>query len=329
MRAHETMKTFLRSSAAALALSLPAAALAAEEGEAAPADAPAAAVGGAAPAPAAAGEVKESGYVGISTDKLGQFEEVPDYVTSEHLQLHTVQRKEVADGGRHEFVLYPLAAQMNTKFTTHLGVAGQYAYHVHENFAFQVQGEYFYVNEQTGFTDELINNGKQAPQAATALTLQWAATGGFEVTPIYGKFAFYEGFISHFGLVLSGGAGVAGTRIQIQGESSAVGKATFGDTGQKFVGQVGAGFRVFLTEHLLMRIEVKDLVYTAKVDSINGCDATDLNQLKNNQPAQNASCANGEFESDSDFPIAQRLVEEPSSDVLNNVGIYAGVAYAF
>lgn len=291
-------------------------------------DAPAAAAP-AAPADAKAAEPPKSGIGITSGDGLGQFEEEPDYVTSDNLQLHTVQRKEYSDGGRHEFVLYPAIAQLNTKFTSHFGVGAEYAWHVHENFAFQVMGEYFYINEQTGFTDELINNGKQAPQAATALTLQWAATGGFEVTPVYGKFAFYEGMMAHFGLVLSGGAGLAGTRIQIQGKSSAAGEATFGDTGQKFVGQVGAGFRVYLTEHVLFRIEVKDLVYTAKVDSINGCDAADLRALKGGSPATNPECANGDFASASDYPIAQRLVEEPSSDVLNNVGVYGGVSYAF
>lgn len=250
-------------------------------------------------------------------------------VKSDHVLLHTVQKKEYADGGRHEFVLYPAAIQINQKFTTHMGVSAQYAYHLHENFAFQIQGAYFYINEQTGFTEELIVNGKQAPQAATALTLQWDATGGFEMTPIYGKFSLFEGTMGHFGLVLSAGAGLAGTRIQIQNESSAGGERTFGDTGQKFVGQVGAGFRIFLTEYVLLRLEVKDLVYTAKVDTINGCDVNDLEQLKNGLPALSGSCANGDFADSSDYAIAKTLVEDPSSDVLNNVGFYAGVAVAF
>lgn len=257
---------------------------------------------------------------------LGSFQEVADNVDSTNLRLHTVQRKEFADGGRHELVLFPAIAQVNGKFTQHLGVGAEYLYHLHENFALQALGQYFYVNEQTAFTDELVNGGELAPQAATALTLQWAATGGFEVTPIYGKFSFYEGNMAHFGLILTGGAGVGSTRIQLQSSNSTDG-ATFGDTGLKFVGQVGAGFRVRLNESFLVRLEVKDLIYTAKVDSINGCNLQDLESLSK-EGAVSGACASGKFKK-GDKELARRLVEEPSSDVLNNVGVYGGVSYTF
>lgn len=272
---------------------------------------------------------EDAGAPANTDAKLGSLTSSDDVGASDNLRLHTVQRKAISDGGKHEIVLYPAIAQLNTKFTQHYGAGGRYLYHLHENFALQAMGQYFYVNEQTGFTDELINVGRQAPQAATALTLQWAATGGFEVTPIYGKFSFYEGTIAHFGLVLTGGAGVGGTRIQIQGDSTEVG-ATFGDTGMKFVGQVGAGFRVRLNENFVMRLEVNDLVYTAKVDTINGCNLEDLSALRDSD-GQNAvfgACQKGEFKS-GDYGLAHRLVEDPSSDVLNNVGVYGGVSYTF
>ncbi len=259
---------------------------------------------------------------------VGEFEEVSDYVTSSNLQLQTVQRKEFSDEGRHEFTLFPAVGQLNGKFTQHFGLGAQYSYHLHENFALQAQGTYFYVNGQTDFTEELIAKGKQAPQAATALTLQWVATGGFELTPLYGKFSFFEGTMGHFGLVLTGGAGVGGTRIQLQGEDSAAGEATFGDTGMKFVGQVGAGFRVFLTENLLMRLEVKDFIYTAKVDEINGCNAKDLSNMKAGLPPESGSCRANDFKS-GDVYLAQPLAAEKSSDVLNNVSVYGGISYAF
>lgn len=256
------------------------------------------------------------------------FVEVADNVDSENLRLHTVQRKPYADGGRHEVVLYPVVAQINGKFTDHMGVGAQYLYHLHENFALQALGQFFYVNEQTEFTKELLK-GDRAPQAATALTLHWAATAGFEVTPIYGKFSFYEGNMAHFGVVLTGGAGVGGTRIQLVGDE-------FGSTGMKFVGQVGAGFRVRLNENFLVRLEVKDLIYTAKVDSINGCNLSDLNALSANSSAQTSgSCSGGSrFSRPSgsgwtSVSNAKSLVEDASSDVLNNVGVYGGVSYSF
>ncbi|AKU90563.1 outer membrane beta-barrel domain-containing protein [Vulgatibacter incomptus] len=256
------------------------------------------------------------------------FVEVSDNVTSDNLRLHTVQRKEFSDGGRHEVVLYPGIVQLNTKFTSHAGFGAQYVYHLHENFALQAMGQYFWHNQQVGFVGDLNTRAQLTPEAATALTLQWAATGGFEVAPIYGKFSFYEGAIGHFSIVLSGGAGVGGTRIQLQDNP----EPTFGDTGMKFVGQVGAGFRVRLNENLLVRLEFRDLVYTAKVDRINGCSAADLDAINRGSGSVTGSCKEEKFsgsDANAQKTIAGELVKQPSSDVLNNLGVYGGVSYTF
>jgi outer membrane beta-barrel protein len=180
----------------------------------------------------------------------------------------------------------------------------------------------------TSFTDDHATRGSKAPEAATALTLQWATTAGFEVTPIYGKFAFFEETMGQFGVVLTGGVGVGGSRVQIQGDSSENG-ATYGDTGVKFLGEIGAGFRVYLTKNLLARIEMRDLIYTAKVDKVNGCTAADLDKIQNEiTSGLSASCEVDAFEKNDAF-IAKGYVKSPSSDVLNNVGVYGGVSYAF
>lgn len=279
--------------------------------------------------PLAAGAQADS--EGMTT--LGSFQGVADNVDSENLALHTVQKKQYSDGGKHEIVLYPAIAQLNSKFTTHLGAGAQYLYHLHENFALQVQGMYFYVNEQTAFTDELLSTSSQAPQAASALTLQWAATGGFEVTPIYGKFAWFNDTLASFGVVLNAGAGVGSTRVQVLG--AAQGAEIFGDTGMKFVGQLGAGFRVRLNENFVVRLEVKDLIYTAKVDAINGCDLEDLDALIQDQGTVKAACRPDDFnytlngERRTAARQAQDLVAEQKSDVLNNVGVYGGISYTF
>lgn len=132
--------------------------------------------------------------------------------------------------------------------------------------------------------------------------------------------------MAHFGLVLSGGAGVGGTRIQIAGD-------TFGDTGMKFVGQVGAGFRVRLGENFLVRLEVKDLIYTAKVDSINGCNLEDLTNLSAKKGAASGGCQAGKFgggsKGETNVHLSKGLVEDASSDVLNNISVYGGVSYSF
>jgi len=258
------------------------------------------------------------------------FVEISDNVTSPNLRLHTVQKKEYSDAGTHELVLYPGIVQLNTKFTQHVGFGGQYVYHLHENFALQAMAQYFYVNQQVGFADELITTARAQAQSATSLTLQWAATGGFEVTPIYGKFAFYEGAIGHFSVVLSGGAGIGGTRIQLTGQDDRI----FGDTGTKFLGQVGAGFRVRINDSFLVRLEFRDLVYTATVDTINGCSREDMASLEAKSGSYAGSCQASTFRApdgslNQSGRLAKDMLDDMSSDVLNNLGVYGGVSYSF
>src|SRR5690606_12435832 len=192
---------------------------------------------------------------------------------SDNLRLHTVQRKLYSEAGLHEIVLFPEVEQLNSKFTTHVGAGVQYLYHLHESFALQVMAQLNYLNQQVGFVQELIDASQIQPQPASALTLQWAGTAGFEVTPIYGKIAFYDEGIAHFGVVISGGAGIGATRIQLTGAEDGL---EFGDAGLRFVGQIGAGFRVRFDDNFVARLEVRDLVYTGQVDRINGCSFSDF-----------------------------------------------------
>lgn len=253
-----------------------------------------------------------------------------------NVHVHIVERKPYTNEGRHEIVLYPAVAQINGKFNVHVGAAAMYSYHLFENLALQVTPLFNYLNQESGFNEELIRKGRQQAQAATALLLQYGAVGGVEITPIYGKFAFYQGVLGHFSFVLNAGAGVGSTRIQLKPEGEAcktgVGEckpASFGDTGFKFLGQVGAGFRVLLGERVALRLEVRDLIYTARVDKINGCTREDIEALNNNLAPTGASCNAGAFTYDEDKPLARKLLEETSSDVLNNISFYGGVSVLF
>jgi outer membrane beta-barrel protein len=192
---------------------------------------------------------------------------------------------------------------------------------------------FFYVNGESGFNQDLVNIARLQAQAATALTMLYGAEAGVETTPIYGKFAFYENHMASFALVLSAGIGATSTRVQLR-PSSDQGPATFGDTGYKFLGNVGGGFRVKLGEHIAIRLEVRDLVYTAKVDTVNGCTEDDLVAIEGGGNPSSAGCNPGKFAtaadgSQPDVPLAKALLKTPSSDVLNQVNFFGGVAYVF
>ncbi|WP_342374197.1 outer membrane beta-barrel domain-containing protein [Myxococcus stipitatus] len=270
-----------------------------------------------------------------------------------NVSLHIVQKKRFADESKHELALYPAVIQVNGKYTNHAGTALHYSYHLQENFAVQVTGQYNWHTNESDFNLELIDKVREQAQAASSLLLVWGAQAGVEVTPLYGKFAFLDDKLAQFSLVLSGGAGVGSTRHLIRPEVSneVEGRrytvpARFGDTGTKFLGSVGGGFRLQFGESYALRLEVRDLIYTARVDKVDGCNLADFEKLEAARTSGqdfgtlqlSGSCKYQKFDGvdpktkknyREDIILGRDLVAEPSSDVLNNISFYAGFSFLF
>ncbi|WP_224366650.1 outer membrane beta-barrel domain-containing protein [Hyalangium versicolor] len=270
-----------------------------------------------------------------------------------NVSVHIVQKKRFADEGRHEFALYPVAVQVNGRFTNHAGSALNYTYHLQENFAVQLTGQYNWHSNESHFNLELIDKVREQAQAASSLLLTWGAQAGVEVTPLYGKFAFYDNHLAQFSLIINGGAGFGGTRHlirpqvanEVDGQTYDV-PARFGYTGTKFLGSVGGGFRVQFGDSYSVRLEVKDVVYTARVDRVDGCNLADFEAMEaaraSDAPFSNLGLSGGcQFQKfdgvdpktkknyREDIILGRDLVAEPSSDVLNNVSFYAGFSVLF
>jgi len=270
-----------------------------------------------------------------------------------NVAVHIVQKKPFADEGRHEFSLYPVAMQVNGRFTKHTGSALHYTYHLQENFALQVLGQYNWYSNESRFNLELIDKVREQAQAASSLLLVWGAQAGVEVTPLYGKFAFYDNQLAQFSLVISGGAGFGGARHlirpavdnQVDGTTYRV-PARFGNAGTKFLGSVGGGFRLQFGDSYALRLEVKDIVYTARVDRVDGCNLADFEKMEDARASDepfaslglSGSCQFQKFDGvdpdtkknyREDIILGRDLVAEPTSDVLNNVSFYAGFSILF
>ncbi len=267
-----------------------------------------------------------------------------------NVAVHIVEQKEHSDSGKRELVLYPIAMQVNGKFTQHFGTMGSFVWHLQENFGLMVTGGYNWYNVESAFNGELVEKFRVEAQAATSLLWTWGAMGGVEVTPFYAKFSFFEGTLAHFSMVLSGGAGIGGTRHQLKPESvrpdGTTSQATYGDTGARFMGVLGAGFRLQLGERFAFRLEVRDVVYTARMERVNGCNVDDLRamdqKLRMGQDVGTAQVGGQcdlqsftgtiegtDIKRSNDVPLALNLVRVPSSDVLNNIGLYLGVSFLF
>lgn len=244
------------------------------------------------------------------------------------VDVHVIEQKPVRDAGRFEFTLYPVVPQLNALYTEHVGTMGQVAWHLREHFGFSLSGGGNWINRESPFNGELVSKARIEAQAASSLLWTWTTLAGVEVTPFYGKFAFFESGLAQFSVVLTAGAGLGGTRHQLKPAGTT--PATWGDTGVRFMGTFGAGFRLTLGEHVAVRLEVRDVVYTARVDRVNGCSAADLSGVEARSGAGvSAGCALGAFDTPTDLSIARALVTLPSSAVLNSLGAWAGVSFVY
>jgi len=255
--------------------------------------------------------------------------------TSPNELIHTVERKVYTAAGHGEVTLYPAAVQLNSKFTNTDGLALAVSYAIQENVALQLMGFYNYTGGNTGFSQSLLEIHAR-PQAADALYLDYGAVGGFEVSPIYGKFAFYQGSLVQFRFVLDAGAGIGHTSVQLTNGPDAsdptAPSAQYGDAGYRFVGDLGVGFRLLLGSTIALRLEMRDLLYTARVDHIDGCDLNDVTGLLNTQ-APTDGCKGSSFGNttvqQTSLTVAQDLLKDVSSDVVNDVVFFLGASILF
>ena len=148
--------------------------------------------------------------------------------------------------------------------------------------------------------------------------------------PVYGKITIFDGKILRLGFYLNAGIGGAKTRLQLKPSSSG---RTFGDTGFRPMAGLGAGFRVFVSETFTVRLEVRDLVYSAYVSRVNGCtraDALAINDKGAGAEGLSAGCNASAFGGDAtNAGIAADQLKDPSADVTNNVAFYGGLSYLF
>ena len=256
-------------------------------------------------------------------------------------RIHVIEKRPFTEAGRWE-VTVSLPVQVNPKFTVHAGLTAEVAYHLRENLAAQVGVTWFPIAYQSTLSEELLTKADEAPFSAEAFLLQGAALAGLEFMPVYGKLNVFDGKILRLGFYLNAGLGVGKTRLQLRPSTSPLGRA-YGDTGYRPVAALGGGFRVFVTERLTVRLELRDYAYSGYVSRVNGCGyddalaisaAADSNQLPA-AGAVSAGCSPQAF-GDSFDAIklnsagAKELLKPPASaEVINNIAFQGGLSYLF
>jgi outer membrane beta-barrel protein len=155
-------------------------------------------------------------------------------------RIKSVQRKDFLK--RHRWELTPmLALSLNDAFYQKMGGGAALAFHLADSLGLEVQGV-FVGTVQT----DMVGYFQQANQALPKVSnLRFWVMGNLLWSPLYGKLSFVTDDIVHFDAYLIGGFGMAQT-----------------ETGTKFATNFGIGLRYFLTSWLVVKIEVRDLIYT-------------------------------------------------------------------
>lgn len=260
------------------------------------------------------------------------------YTISPNESIHVVQRKTNLLAGSFEVTAYPTVLQLNSRWTTHVGTAVATAYHLSETFA--LQGLFAYnllLARETDLQVELREKANLQPESAPSILSKGYAILAMEMSPIYGKLGFYENSMLAFSLFLTVGGGVVDTAVQLllrdidRDDDGTVDqkKPIIAAAGLKPAVLVGAGFRVRLAESWMLRIEVRDLVYSARITHLNGCSKSELETIISSPVGP--KCRPGKFDPvhvELDAGLGARRTDG-SSETINQVSAYLGVSYLF
>lgn len=230
---------------------------------------------------------------------------------------------------RFQLVATPLAAQINGKFVQHFGSSLALSWSPRAGLALRLTGEGNWLATPSSFNEELIYKVRAEAQAATQLIVPWAVHARVELSPILGELQLGAGGRARCALFIGVGAGLAATRIQLpalQGQP-----ASTGDTGLRPVASATLGLRAQLTDRIGVRFELQDLVFSTRVDTVNGCNVPDLSMLDlilgPDRPL-GAGCRIEAF-NPRDILFARELIRVSSSDIAHLLSFRVGADVAF
>lgn len=155
-------------------------------------------------------------------------------------RIKSVQRKDFLK--RHRWELTPtFSLSLNDAFYQKMGGGAAVAFHPADSLGLEVQGIYV-GTVQTDMVGYFQQANKALPKVSN---LRYWVMGSLLWSPLYGKLSFVTDDIVHFDAYLIAGFGMAYT-----------------ETGPKFTTNFGIGLRYFLTSWLVLKVEVRDMLYT-------------------------------------------------------------------
>lgn len=180
-------------------------------------------------------------------------------------------------------------ATLNNRYES--GIAGilGVTYHIRENVGIEVIGGYTF-SRYTDAVEEILQKESKQPPNAELKWMQWFVGADVQWAPLYGKLRLIPGILGDFDFYLAAGFAAVGTQNPCKPLTAykveKTGTVTDGSGVQgisgicpdapnnvlpadiRFAGNFGGGFRIFFTNYLGVRVEIRDLVYSDVVNSL-------------------------------------------------------------
>jgi outer membrane beta-barrel protein len=187
-------------------------------------------------------------------------------------EIYAVQQQYVIKAQRFELMPY-FEFTLNDQFVSHNAPGLALNYYITQVLAVGVNANWYDgLNADSDFN---FQNRRAARIAVPLNNYQLSADLNFTYVPMYGKFAGFGDFIFHYDVYVSGGVGLIRTRpIPIIDPDN----RRF-DTWNNLINfDVSIGFRIFFNRWIAAVAEVRDLIYSEKIENLNiaaGAAATD------------------------------------------------------
>ena len=178
-----------------------------------------------------------------------------------HAEIYAVQQQYVIKAGRFEIMPY-FAITLNDQFVGHDAPGLALNYYITQVLAVGVNGNFYQgLNSDSDFN---FQNRRAARISVPLNDYQLSGDLNFTYVPMYGKFAGFGDFIFHYDAFVEGGVGIIRTEpIPVIDPDN----RRF-DWNNRINFDVGIGFRIFFNRWLAAVLEVRDLIYSEKIEAI-------------------------------------------------------------
>jgi outer membrane beta-barrel protein len=177
-------------------------------------------------------------------------------------EIYAVQQQYVIKAQRFEIMPY-FAITLNDQFVQHNAPGLALNYYITQVLAVGLNANWYDgLNADSDFN---FQNRRAARIAVPLNIYQLSADLNFTYVPMYGKFAGFGDFIFHYDAYIDGGVGLIRTKpLSVIDPDN----RSFPDWNNLVNFDLGIGFRIFFNRWVAAILEVRDIIYSEKIESI-------------------------------------------------------------